>query len=179
MSKKVTEALLNSDYTKEGYDLGLEQAKTGSAKNRFTALKEINPVNYLVHTNNSLKTVWNGQDKGYVDGKRVENEVFKTQLSGGDVEVYENHLRMLSDVKRQLVAMKKQLEVTKESYLKQINAAQAAGFMENYIDPLRERYEVFSSKIEHLDNVIKRHESVISDHEAKLHRLIEVAKMQP
>jgi len=109
----------------------------------------------------------------------VENEVFKTESIGGNVEFYENHLRMLAGVKSQLVAMKKQLEVTKESYLKQINAAQAAGFMGNYIHQLREQYEVFSSKIEHLDNVIKRHESVISEHEAHIHQLIAVAKRQP
>ena len=100
MSKSVKDALFNPDYHNEGYGIGLEQGKGNKDKNRMEALKALHPVNHLIHTDHARETLNAGQDKGYIDGKRVQNNIFGGKQPGASkVQCYQYHVNLLEEAR--------------------------------------------------------------------------------
>ena len=78
-------------------------------------------------------------DKGYIDGQRVNHQVYNTTNTQGATvnnRSYESHLQMVTQLKQTLTALHNKIENLKENYKKQIDAMESASFMDNYITPL-------------------------------------------
>ena len=53
---------------------------------------------------------------------------------------YENHIRILNDFNQNLLALKRHIEIIKDKYKRQIDVMENVGFVNNIIDPLRNKY---------------------------------------
>ena len=98
--------IYSGDYSKEGYDQGIEDRKENKPKNKFKFFKAVNPINYVWAFNNAFDSFNKNYDKGYLDGQRVEHNIYSSsnQTKGASVQKdsYENHIRMLKDFKQNL-----------------------------------------------------------------------------
>ncbi len=90
---------------------------------------------------------------------------------------YEYHLQLLEGLKQNLVTLKSYMETLQEKYDRQINAMHSAGFYDNYIEPLQNRYAQFEQKMNNLQSMIDSHRSIIEMHEDRLNQLIDAARM--
>jgi len=126
----------------------------------------------------------NSEYKGRKKGKEVEftkkslNE-FDKQYKGANMQKdnYENHIRMLKDFKQNLQALKQHIKVIREKYKKQIDAMENAGFVENIINPLRNKYQTFSLKIDEIDRQLAQHDQKIKMQIEALNSLRAIARM--
>ena len=84
---------------------------------------------------------------------------------------------MLKDFKQNLLALKRHIQVIKEKYKEQINAMERAGFVENIINPLRNKYQIFSSKIDDIDRQLAKHDQKIEMQTEALNTLRAIARM--
>ncbi len=92
------------------------------------------------------------------------------------IDSYTNHLRMLNEVKQQLSALKRYMIEMREKYKRQIDVAESTGFMQDYTNQLKEKYQRFSQKVDDITSLMQRHDSQIAQQEAVIQRLIEVAR---
>jgi len=83
---------------------------------------------------------------------------------------------MLEEVNIQLAALKRHLINAKDKYQRQINAAQSAGFMEDYTDEIKLRYQQFSLKIDSLTLFIERNDAKIDDQKEFIRQLQEYSR---
>ena len=74
---------------------------------------------------------------------------------------FENHVRMLKDFKQDLLALQREMKIIRDKYLKQINMMESAGFVTNITKPLKNRYQIFSSKIDDIDRQLTRYDQKI------------------
>lgn len=157
--------IYTGDYSKEGYDGGIDDAKKAKTKNKFKFFKAVNPINYVWNFNNAFDSFMQNYDKGYLDGQRVVNEVYTNSTQGEKMssnQNYEYHLQLLDELQRNLNNLKPKVDELREKYNNQLNTMHSAGFLDDYINPLKERYMVFKSKIEELQNLIDEHKRKIS-----------------
>ncbi|MDD2829113.1 MAG: hypothetical protein PHW18_06020 [Sulfuricurvum sp.] len=68
--------IYSGDYSKDGYEKGVEDAKNQTSKNKFSFFKAVNPVNYVWKFSDSYDSYMNNYDTGYLDGQRVTNEIY-------------------------------------------------------------------------------------------------------
>lgn len=171
--------IYSGDYSKEGYDSGIDDAKNKRAKNKFKFFKAVNPINYVWNFNNAYDSFMQNYNEGYLDGQRVVNEVYtttKTKGAGMDKNSYEYHLKLIEDFERKLNSLKVYLDNISQQYQKQINAMGSAGFNTNYTDTLKDRYLTFKNKIDNLQELIDTHKQKIGLHEEALEDLINSAR---
>lgn len=119
----------------------------------------------------------NSEYRGRKKGKEVKftkQTLDKFDKQGAKVnnKSYENHLKMISQLKQTLTALQNKIESLKDNYKKQIDAMESATFMDNYITPLRSKYSEFSQIIDTLQNMIDEHKAQIALHEEALEHLI-------
>ncbi len=84
---------------------------------------------------------------------------------------YNQHLRMLEEFKANLIKLKPRLEEIERKYKHQIDAAEATGFMVDYVKQLKEKQWKLSNKIENLKSLINRQSMKISNQEQLIRRL--------
>lgn len=169
------------DYSKEGYDNGIDDAKHHRPKNKFKFFKAIHPINYVWNFNNAYDSFTQNYNEGYLDGQRVVNEVYNSNTHKGEhmaqsEENYERHLQMLDKLKENLTTLTEYLDDITTKYQQQINAMASAGFTQNIIDGLEKRHIVFDSKIKKLQDMIQNHKREIELHEEALENLINTAR---
>ena len=167
--------IYSGDYSKDGYNGGIEDGKSKRVTNRFRFFKAIHPINYIWNFNNSYDSFMQNYKEGYLDGQKVVNEVYTTNRPKGDLmekDSYEYHLKLIEDFESKLDKLKPYLDDISKQYQRQINAMAGAGFFSNHIIPLQNRYLTFQSKIDSLQSLIDRHKQQLSLHQEKLNNLI-------
>lgn len=171
--------IYSGDYSKDGYDSGIDDAKEHKPKNKFKFFKAVNPINYVWAFNNSYESFMGNYDKGYLDGQRVNHQVYNTNNTKGTLvnnNSYENHLQMINGLTQTLKALQSKVEVLKDNYKKQIDTMENASFMDNYIASLRDKYSEFTQIIESVQSMIEEHKAQIALHEEALEHLIADAR---
>ncbi len=183
MDKGTFGKVYTGDYSKEGYDAGMGDRKAHQPKNKLKILKVLHPVNYLWQFNHAFESFSQNYDAGYLDAQRVTHQVFNDTRSIGGmsmaVDNYENHIRALEDFRSHLMALKRYLISSKDAYAKQLLAMESAGFMENVTHPLQQRYQIFSDKLDQLNNLIAAHDQKLALQKEALEQLAQIARMNP
>ncbi len=93
-----------------------------------------------------------------------------------DNRSYEGHLAMITELKQTLNILQEYMESIKDKYKQQLDAMESTTFMDNYIQPLREKYNGFTEIIKTLQAMIDEHKRQISLHEEALENLIQDAR---
>lgn len=89
---------------------------------------------------------------------------------------YQNHLRMLDEIKRVIQSLKSHLHTMEQRYKQQIDASEAAGFMQAYTSQLRIMQQRFHTKIEHLTQLIEKHEMQLEQQKEVIQRFRDAAR---
>jgi len=197
--------IYTGDYSQDGYDDGINDSKSKEPKNGFGVLKAVHPANYIWNFNNAYDSYSINYKTGYKDGQRVNHDIYNSKPPGGgpdagsppiqqkrptpsnglnqqtgasmlDNDRYENHLRMLNEVRQNLVSLKRYMSERRDEYKQQINSAGSAGFEQDYIEPLNEKYHSFSQKLDNMTSLLERHDNYIEKQEANIQRLIAMAQ---
>lgn len=169
--------IYSGDYSKDGYDQGIEDIKEKRAKNKFKFFKAVNPINYVWAFNNAYESFMKNYDRGYLDGQRVEHNIYTTNQTKGmgmAKDSYDNQLRMLDDFGQNLVALKASMVNLRDKYKRQIDVMRSAGFMDDYTSVLETKYYRLSSKIEDINEMIERQRIKLEVHK----EIINNAKQQ-
>jgi len=126
----------------------------------------------------------NSEYKGRKKGKEVEFtkktlDEWDKQYKGASMQKdsYKNHIQMLIDFQKNLQPLRQYLNDLREKYKKQIEVMENAGFMEETITPLRNKYQSFSSKIDEIDRQIIQHNQEIDRHKEELYKQIATARI--
>jgi predicted nucleic acid-binding Zn-ribbon protein len=126
----------------------------------------------------------NSEYKGRKKGKEVEFtkkilDEFDKQYKGANMQQdsYANHIQMLIDFQKNLQPLRQYLNDLREKYRKQIDVMENAGFMEETITPLRQKYQAFSSKINEIDRQLIQHNQEIDRHKEELYKQIATARI--
>lgn len=93
------------------------------------------------------------------------------------VDSYENHLRALESFRTNLSALKRYTSTIKEQYARQLLAMENAGFVQNITQPLQNKYQLFSTKLDQLDALIDEHNCKINIQKEALEQLTLMARM--
>ena len=180
MDKKSLYKIYSGDYAKEGYNQGIKDGKTSQPKNKLKILKILSPINYVWNLNQALDSFSENYNTGYLDGQRVKHEVYGTpqyKETAMSEDHYQHHIQLLEVFTHQLITLKDYLENTiKPQYGKQIASMSAAGFVQDYIHPLQNKYQHFTSKIEQLNSTIEQHQQEIQRQKAALEQLKAMAR---
>lgn len=169
--------IYTGDYSEEGYKSGINDAKSSKPKNGLGVKSAIHPLNYVWKFSNSYDSYNQNYAKGYLDGQRVNHDIYnsnqtKGDMMGLDTDIYENHLRMVGEVRQNLVALKRFMIEKKDDYLKQIKVARNAGFMGNIVSKLESKFNVFENKINDITAMLDKHDNYLDNQENNLRRLI-------
>jgi len=171
--------IYTGDYSKEGYESGMDDAKEGKPKNKYKFFKAVNPINYVWNFNNAYDSFMQNYDKGYLDGQRVVNEVYTNKTQGERMsgnQNYKYHLQLLDGLQKELNSLKLFINEIEENYNNQINSMHSAGFYDDYINTLKQKYLVFKSRMQELQNLIDEHKGKISKIEQDIEELIITAE---
>ncbi|CAM5196335.1 hypothetical protein [Alishewanella longhuensis] len=183
MKKREFSKIYTGDYSKEGYDAGMIDRKSGHPKNKLKVLKTLHPVNYVWQFDNAFVSFSQNYDAGYLDAQRVDNEVFNDTRSTGKgtmtIDSYERHIGALEDFRRNLLALKRHTTNIKEQYAKQLLAMENAGFVQNITQPLQNKYQLFSNKLDQIDVLIDEHNRKITTQKEALEQLAQMARNNP
>ncbi|CAA6805881.1 MAG: Unknown protein [uncultured Sulfurovum sp.] len=179
MNKNSAFKIYSGDYSKDGYNYGIEDRKENKPKNRFKFFKAVNPINYVWAFNNAYESFMKSYDKGYMDGQRVEHNIYhsnQTKGTGMANDSYDNQLRMLDDFGRNLVALRASMISLRDKYKRQIDVMGSAGFMDDYTSVLETKYYGLSSKIEDINTMIERQNSKLDNHKEIISNLKSMAR---
>lgn len=183
ITKGKLEKIYTGDYSKEGYDAGMSDRQSGRPKNKLKIIKVLHPVNYVWRFDNAFGSFSQHYDAGYLDAQRVAHEVFNDTRATGRgtmaVDNYENHLRVLEDFRNNLLALKRYTINIRDKYAQQLLAMENAGFVQNITQPLQNKYQLFSNKIDQLDALIDEHNRKINLQKEALEQLAQIARMNP
>lgn len=167
MSSDKAYKIYSGDYSKDGYDYGIADRKGNKPKNKFKFFKTVHPLNYVWAFNNAYESFMKSYDKGYLDGQRVEHNIYnlnQTKGTGMANDSYDNQLRMLDDFGRNLVALRASMINLRDKYKRQIDVMGSAGFMDDYTSVLETKYYGLSSKIEDINAMIERQQNKLEVH---------------
>jgi len=179
MSRDKAYKIYSGDYSKDGYDQGIEDSKQHISKNKFKFFKAVNPINYIWNFNNAYNSFAQNYDRGYLDGQRVNHNVYNSNQGGSmRVDSYEDLLRVLEETKANMISLINPLQIMVDRYQKQIELAQSAGFMSNIVERLKSKQNIFSKKIDDAVALIKRHEQTIEKHKEKIEYLKQQAESE-
>ena len=173
--------IYSGDYSKDGYDQGIEDRKENRPKNKFKFFKAVHPLNYVWAFNNSYESFMKSYDKGYLDGQRVKHNIYnsnQTKGTGMANDSYDNQLRMLDDFGRNLVALRASMIGLRDKYKRQIDAMQNAGFMQEYISVLQTKYYGLSSKIDDMNDMIDQQNRKLNNHKDIINNLKSMARSE-
>lgn len=73
--------IYSGDYTKEGYDKGIDTAKKHLPKNKFTFFKAVHPINYIWNFDQAFDSYMQSYNSGYGDGLRINHQVYNPQIA--------------------------------------------------------------------------------------------------
>jgi len=181
MNKEKLEKFYTGDYSKEGYDAGMSDRKFGQPKNKLKVLKILHPVNYVWRFDNAFGSFSQNYDAGYLDAQRVAHEVFNDTHSTGRgtmaTDNYENHIYALEDFRNNLKSLKQYTIIARDNYAKQLLAMENAKFMENYTRQLMNKYELFSYKVDAINQLIDEHDRKLTIQKEALEQLAQMARM--
>lgn len=165
----------NGEYSQEGYEEGLEDAKSAKPKNKYKFFKAVNPINLLWNTNNAYNSFAQNYEKGYLDGQRVKNDIYNNKLipqgANMDDTSYDYFIKILDELEESMSLLKKPLLNMDDKYEQQINLAHNAGFVDNYIEPLKIKREKFRVKIEELVAEMEKHKESIEEQKELIEEL--------
>jgi hypothetical protein len=180
MNKDSLFKVYTGDYSQDGYDSGVSDAKQHKPQNKFRFIKAVNPINYVWKFNNAFDSFSQNYDHGYLDGQRVNNGIYQqNQTIGGGMMMadnYINHINKIENLKKVLIQLKGHLAEIEQHYQQQINAAEAAGFVQNYTDELKRRHQRFAAKIEALTQCLERQDVQLEQQQETIYRLKERAE---
>ena len=137
----------------------------------------------FVYRHEFIYANWQGNKdyKGRKKGKSVE--FTKDRLAELDqqraimqIDHYENHLRMLEDFKQNLLTLRRYNIEIRDKYKQQLDRMEGAGFVQNIIQPLRDKYQIFAVKIEEIERLMQQHEQKIEMQKQALNTLREIAR---
>jgi len=171
--------IYTGDYTKNGYDSGISDSKKHIPKNKFKVLKILHPINYIWKFGNSFDSFTKNYDKGYLDGQRVNHQVYSsTQPKGTNMTTdnFSNHLRMLNEVNTNLTSLKRYMNDMRENYKKQIDVAENGLFLEDFTNPLKEKHQRFSGKVDGMISQIDRDLGKIKNQQEHIQRMMQIAR---
>jgi len=129
----------------------------------------------------------NWQENSYYKSRKKGREVeftketlnrFDKQYRGEVMQIdsYENHVQMLESFNRNIVALKRHIQEIREQYKRQIDVAESAGFVQNYTDTLKTKYQVFSTKIDEINALIERQDAKLKQQKEIMGNLISMAR---
>ena len=175
--------IYTGDYSKDGYDSGINDAKSFKPKNGFAVFKAVHPLNYVWKFDNSYSSYNENYKKGYLDGQRVKHNIYSSNQQKGSSMSLENdslanHLRMVGEVRHNLVALKSYIVERRDEYKKQIDVAQNAGFVSEIVEQLNIKYNVFSQKVDNITALLERHDNTIGKQEESIQRMIRAAQQE-
>lgn len=184
--RRVGEAL-SADNTDRGYAQGFPDGLEGR-RARPADYRHIRPFNFVWGFDHAADTYTKGYEKAYTDGSRKRAGLFETDSAKAGVSIsnagvsgmsavdsYQRQLQLLENLNRQLQALDNAVTACTERYHKQIEAAAAQGFMTNYTDQLRTRYQEFLRQIERLREVIEKNRQLLLRHEDVINERIHAA----
>lgn len=157
--------IYTANYESEGYHQGFARGEQNLSKHHLGALKTIHPINYLYRFNTAMKSYANAFDSGYTDGQRKREQLFSPSDSsshstnGGNAMSENNYGSIIHSLSIQIQEIErniKQLDTYLENYLDQINAMKKAGFLDEYINKLREQYDLLEQDKNSLQKVLRR-----------------------
>ena len=92
----------------------------------------------------------------------TQNNVYNI-LNGAGMkkDKYANHIQMLKDAKQDLLVFKRHIQKIRDKYKNQIDTMENSGFMEETVTPLKNKYQVFSLKIDEIDKQLAQHDQKI------------------
>lgn len=160
MSRDSFNKVYTADYSIEGYEGGINDARQRKPNSKFGLFRSLHPLSYLWGFNDALDSYSRNYDQGYLDGQRGNNQVYQPTTDTPAMNAsdsYTNHLQMLDEVKRAINSLKPKLGAIQERYRRQIDAAEGAGFMREYTEQLRQRHARFAGKVDALIDCIERH----------------------
>lgn len=68
--------IYSGDYSKDGYEKGIQDSKKQAPKNKFSFFKAVNPANYIWKFGNAYDSYMKNYDTGYLDGQKVTNKIY-------------------------------------------------------------------------------------------------------
>ncbi len=175
MNKDKFFKIYTGDYSKDGYDSGINDSKNEKPKSGFKVLKAVHPVNYAWKFKNSYDSYSKNYKKGYLDGLRVNHDIYSSNQAKGvnmSNDSFSNHLRMISEVRHNLISLKRYITEKRDEYKRQIDVASNAGFANEIVEQLNEKYNLFSQKIDNLTSLLERHDANIQEQEDDIQGMI-------
>ena len=161
--------IYTADYSQEGYDNGIEAGKKGSPKEHSGAL-HIHPVNYAWRYNNAHESYCKSYEKGYLDGQRVDHNIYSSQ-SGGDMSELERQYQHLGEVEKKVYQHRIELEQACEQYAKQVLAMEQAGFVDDYSEPLKNKLAILKQNVEKMKEELNRQMQLVEQFRQSLHNM--------
>lgn len=162
--------IYTGDYSKDGYDKGIADAKSGKPKSHFGTLKR-NPINYIWQSDNAIDSYSQSYDKGYTDGQRVSHDIYSSQ-SGGQMTDLEKQMQILEQAKAAIKHHQRLLEQANDLYGNQVRAMQGAGFLDNYTNELESRYNRLDNSVENVLGELQQQLAMIETFQESLQRMI-------
>ena len=180
MAKNTFYKIYSGDYAEEGYSEGIKDGKNSQPKNKLKVFKILHPINYVWSFNQAFNSFSENYNTGYLDGQRVKHELYRTpqyKETAMSEDHYQYHINLLEVFTQQLITLKDYLENSiKPNYGKQIAAMSAAGFVQDYIEPLQNKYQHFTHKIDQLNTTIEQHQQEIQRQKEALEQLKAIAR---
>ena len=166
--------IYTADYSKEGYDDGIKAGKEGSPKEHSGALK-LHPANFVWRYNGAHDSYCQSYNKGYLDGQRVDHNIYSSSTGGGMTEL-ERQYQHLEEVKKMVYQHRRELEDACAKYAKQVFAMEQAGFVDDYTEPLKEKLAHLEQKKEEMIEELNRQMQIVEQFQQSLHNMIMEAK---
>lgn len=99
-----------------------------------------------------------------------------TENAMSSTDNYYNHIRALEEAQEVMAMLKRYLPKIEHEYKLQIDATEAAGFMEDYTEILRQKHQRFSAKIEELLQCIERQTNQLEQQKDTIYSLRDSAQ---
>jgi len=92
------------------------------------------------------------------------------------IESFTNQLRMLQDVKSNIISFKRYMVTIKEKYKNQINSAESGLFVQDFTIPLKNKKNIFEDKVNETIDKIEKDLQILSKQETEIQRLMQEAR---
>ena len=103
------------------------------------------------------------------------DDMYEQQYQQEKRDRYVEYQRMLHEFGAKILTLKNDMEIIKNNYQNQIDMMESRGLVQEIVNPIREKYQTFSLKVEHLEDMIDRHSQKVSDQNEILQGLILMA----
>jgi hypothetical protein len=79
MSNTTWSKIYFGDYSKDGYEQGVNDYKGEGVKHKFRFFKALHPINYLWNFDNSLQSFRKNYNAGFEDTQKTTHQIYTTQ----------------------------------------------------------------------------------------------------